>query len=112
MSTQRKKGGEFVVSSGNVFADLGIENSDEELAKAQLALAIRQRIRAKALEPAEAAVLLDANPDEVADLMGGRAGDFSYDRLLRFLTALDVDVRIIVEPTGEKERGRILVVTA
>jgi len=34
-----KKKEEFVRGSGNVFADLGLEDSEEELAKAQLALA-------------------------------------------------------------------------
>ncbi len=39
----------IIKSSGNVFADLGFENADEMLTKAQLAFLINQRIGKKRL---------------------------------------------------------------
>jgi phage-related protein/predicted XRE-type DNA-binding protein len=103
---------EFVASCGNVFADLGLENADEELAKAQLAFAIRRRIQTKGLNQTDAAVLLGTDQAKVSLLMNGKIGGFTYDRLLRFLNALDMNVRIIVEPTSDNERGKTLVLTA
>jgi len=38
---------EAVTSGGNIFADLRLPNAEEDLAKAELAFAIRQRIKAK-----------------------------------------------------------------
>ena len=100
---------EFVTSSGNVFADLGLENSDEELGKAKLALAVRQRIENKGIDQTEAATLLEADPAELAQLLRGQVGAFTYDRLLRFLNALGVSARIIIEPTADHSRGKTLV---
>ena len=40
---------EFVAGSGNIFADLGINNPELELAKAELAHAIRSIIRERKL---------------------------------------------------------------
>jgi len=42
-------------------------------------------------------------------LMRNRAGNFSVGRLMEFLTALGLDVRITVKPTG-KAQGEIEVV--
>src|SRR5829696_7254410 len=99
MSDENQHRSEFVVSSGNVFADLGLENADEELAKAQLASAVRQRIKTKGLNEVDAAALLGADQAEVKLLSNGKTSGLNYDRLLRFLNALDMDVRIINEPT-------------
>jgi predicted XRE-type DNA-binding protein len=102
---------EFVVSSGNVFADLGLENAEEELAKAQLAAAIRQRIRVMGLSQTAAAALLGTDQSRVSRLMRGKISGFTYDRLVRFLNALELDVHIIIEPTTDKKRGKTLVMT-
>jgi predicted XRE-type DNA-binding protein len=112
MRNQAQNDSEFVVSSGNVFADLGLENADEELAKAQLASAIRQRIKAKSLNQMAAAALLGTDQAKISLLMNGKVSGFTYDRLLRFLNALEVDVRIIIVPTPYNERGKTLVTTA
>ena len=42
---------EVVESSGNVFADLGLPNAEQELMKAELTLRIYQMIQAKAQSP-------------------------------------------------------------
>jgi predicted XRE-type DNA-binding protein len=114
MSKILKDAGEMgvVKSSGNVFADLGLPNADEELAKAALAFAIRQRIKAKGLTQNEAAGLLGTDQAKVSLLMNGRVGGFTFDRLVRFLNTLEMDVRILVEPTPDHQRGKTLVKTA
>jgi predicted XRE-type DNA-binding protein len=85
MSDHDRDAPEFVASCGNVFADLGLENADEEPAKAQLAFAIRQRIRSKGLSQTDVASLLGTDQSKVSLRMNGRIGGFAYDRLLRFL---------------------------
>ena len=49
---------QVMMSSGNVFADLGVAEPEEELAKAQLASHIRQTIKHRRLTQAAAALLM------------------------------------------------------
>jgi len=75
-------------SSGNVFADLGFAEPEEELARAQLASHIRRIIRRRRLTQVAAAALMDIDQPKVPALLNGRLASFSTDRLLRLLTAL------------------------
>jgi predicted XRE-type DNA-binding protein len=99
-----------VKSSGNIFADLGVPDAEAELAKAELAFAIRQRIKAKGLNQMAAAELLGTDQSKISLLMNGKVGGFTYDRLLRFLNLLEVNVRLVVEPTQDQQPGKILTV--
>ncbi len=115
--TQRKKTRDaremgVVRGSGNVFADLGLPNADEELAKAELAFAIRQRIQLKALTQSEAAELLGTDQAKVSLVMNGRVSGFTFDRLARFLNVLEMDVRILIAPAPNRQRGKTRVETA
>jgi len=97
--------------SGNVFADLGFAEPEEELAKAQLASHIRQVIKQRRLTQKAAAALMGVDQPKVSALLNGRLANFSTERLMRLLTALGQDVEIVVrEKTGGVERGRIRVV--
>jgi len=97
--------------SGNVFADLGVAEPEEELAKAKLAFHIRAAIGRRALTQARAAALMGLDQPKVSALMNGRLTGFSSDRLLRCLTALGQDVDIVVRGGGtDRVRGRLRVV--
>ena len=97
--------------SGNVFADLNVAEPEEELAKAQLAVHIRDAIRRRRLTQAEAARLVGIDQPKISALMNGRLTGFSSDRLLRCLTALGQDVDIVVrDRTGRRKRGRLKVI--
>jgi predicted XRE-type DNA-binding protein len=85
-------------SSGNVFADLGLENSDELLIKAELVRQISNLIDARRLTQAEAAKMLGIDQPKVSALLNGKLSGFSTDRLFRFLNALGSDVEIRVTP--------------
>ena len=93
--------------SGNVFADLGLPNAEQELVKAQLALQIYRIVKARGLTQAQTGEILGIKQPHVSSLMRNRAGNFSVGRLMEFLTALGQDVRITVKPTrkalGEME---------
>jgi len=97
--------------SGNVFADIGVPEPEEELAKAQLASRIREIVRGSRLTQVAAASLMGIDQPKVSALLSGRLADFSSERLMRLLTRLGQDVEIVVKskPRG-RQRGRIRVV--
>jgi predicted XRE-type DNA-binding protein len=94
--------------SGNVSADLGLPNADQELLKARLTLQIYRIIKQRGLTQTQAAKALGIKQPHVSLLMRNRAGTFSVGRLIDFLTALGQDVEITVRPT-RKERGEMSV---
>ncbi len=75
-------------NSGNVFADLGFDQPEEELTKAQLASHIRQVIKRRRLTQVAAATLMGIDQPKVSALLNGRLAKFSSERLMRLLTAL------------------------
>jgi predicted XRE-type DNA-binding protein len=95
-------------SSGNVFADLGLPNPEQEMMKARLTLQIYHIIRDRGLTQVQAAKTLGIKQPHVSLLMRNRAGSFSVGRLLEFLTALGQDVEIAVRPS-RKEHGEMYV---
>jgi predicted XRE-type DNA-binding protein len=97
-------------SSGNVFEDMGMPDAAERLAKAELARVVRREIRERGLTQAQAAEILGVKQPDVSDLVRGKLGRFSMERLERFLNALDLDVRIQVGPRPRwKEHAGITV---
>ena len=84
------------VSSGNVFADLGFDNPEEELLKAKLAREIRDIIKRRRLTQAKSAELLGMKQPDVSAIATGRTGKFSIDRLVRCLDRLDYKVDVVV----------------
>ncbi len=99
--------------SGNVFADLGVAEPEEELTKAQLASHIRHTIKRRRLTQLQAGHLMGLDQPKVSALMNGRLAGFSSDRLMRFLAALGQDVEIVVKPRSPRRvRGQIRVVKA
>lgn len=96
--------------SDNVFADLGLPDSDELLAKARLASTISDLIDERHLTQSEAAELLETTQPKVSNLVNGRLEGFSLERLARFLNTLDRDVEIVVKPRPRtRKTARILV---
>jgi predicted XRE-type DNA-binding protein len=85
-------------SSGNVFADLGLKNPEELLAKAQLVQRVADIISERKLTQARAAKLLGIDQPKVSALLTGKLEGFSTDRLFRFLNALGRDVEIVIRP--------------
>lgn len=95
-------------SSGNVFADLGLRDADELLAKADLVHAIRQVVSSKKLSQRAAAAVLGVAQPDLSKLFRGRLEGFSIERLVRMLNALDQDVRIVVQPKpASRRRGTL-----
>lgn len=104
-----KKQVKYEKSSGNVFADLGLAHPEQELLKARLTLQIYRLIKQRGLTQAEAGDILGIQQPRVSALMRNRAGAFSVERLMDFLTSLGQDVEITVRPT-RREHGRVSIV--
>jgi len=111
MVKKRKTAVTVTPSSGNVFADLGLAEPEEELTKAQLASHIRRTIKRRRLTQIAAATLMGIDQPKVSALLNGRLANFSSERLMRLLTALGQDVEITVKTKPRnRTRGRIRVI--
>ena len=66
-------------------------------------------IKERGLTQAEAGQILGIQQSRVSALMRNRAGAFSVERLMDFLTALGQDAEITVRPT-RKEHGSVSLV--
>jgi len=105
MST-KKDAVELTSSSGNVFADLGVTNPEEALAKAELAIQINRLIKEKRLTQIKAAEILGVDQPKISALARGRLEGFSIERLFKFLIFLGQDVEIILKPHDKKKRPK------
>lgn len=93
-------------SSGNIFADLSSDNSEEKLAKAELTRQIAKIIKKRKLTQKQAAEILGIDQPKISALIRGRLHSFSLERLIRYLNVLGQDVRIMISPTkSQSERG-------
>jgi predicted XRE-type DNA-binding protein len=95
--------------SGNVFADLGLANPAERLAKAELAHEIGVLIKSAKLTQSQAAQKLGVDQSKVSALIRGQLKDFSTDRLLRFINLLGRDVDIVIRSPENRRRTAIRV---
>lgn len=94
----------------NVFADLGFDDAAERQTKVRLALAINQLIESRQIKQRDAAELLGITQPKISALKNYRLDNFSVERLMELLTALDQDVEITIRPhTGKGHGGRISV---
>ncbi len=93
-----KKNGKitFEESSGNVFADMELEESEELLTRAKLGHSVRMILEKKKLKQREIGKLLDIKQPEVSNLMNGRYNLFSQERLFGFLNNLDRKITVQV----------------
>lgn len=104
---------DITASSGNVFADLGLNAPDELQAKAMLMSKVAALLTEKKLNQTAAGKLLGIDQPRVSALVNGKLSLFSTDKLMEFLTVLGNDVDIVVKKRPKaKGPGRIQVLTA
>ena len=95
-----KKG--YEIGSRNVFKDIGVPNAEEHLVKAQLVFKIDTIMKDRGLKQVEAADLFGIRQPDVSKMLRGEFRQFSVERLLHFLVALDQDVEIVVKPHRDR----------
>jgi predicted XRE-type DNA-binding protein len=90
---------EHVRGSGNVFADLGVANPEQALAKAELARQINQIIAERNLSQVGAAEILGIDQPRVSALSKGRLSVFSLEKMMQFASRLGNEVEITIKPS-------------
>lgn len=89
---------EHTPSSGNVFADLGLDDADTLDIKSDLTILIKQLIHKRGWTQTHAAEVLGIHQPDVSDLLRGkRLEHYSVERLIHFLNQLNHRVTITVE---------------
>lgn len=87
---------EIEIGSGNIFADLGLNDADELHTRAALGTQVMKSIREKGLSQKEAGKLLGLKQPEVSAIMRAKFSRFSQERLIEFLNQFEHKVTIQV----------------
>ena len=96
----------------NVFEDLGYADAGERQVKTRLALAVNDILKSRKLKQREAAELLGVPQPKVSALKNYRLDQFSIEKLMAFLTALNQDVEIMIRPHRNAEQAGSISVLA
>ena len=100
---------EHETSGGNVFADLDLPDSEQELVKAKLTVQIYRILKNLGVTQAQAAKLLGTTQAQVSALMRCKPTSVSVGKLMTFLTLLGQDVEVTVKPVADASVGRMSV---
>ena len=100
------------LGSGNVFADIGVRDPEGMLVKAELSARIVDIIRERGLTPTAAARILGVDQPKVSQLFRGDIRQYTIDRLVRFVTLLQHDVRIRVGDKRRRGKGKVIIEAA
>ena len=93
-ATEHEK--DFEIGSGNVFADMGMDNPEERLLKSNLARMVNRTLKQRGWTQKHTAEVLGITQPKVSDMKRGLLDHFSVERLLNFLAKLDHRVTISV----------------
>jgi len=105
--------GKIEQASDNLYADLGLKNTEELQSKSVLAREIYRIIKAKKLSQPKAAKLLGIKQPALSNLLQGKLMGFSTDRLMRILNQLGQDIDIKIKPSRRKDPiGRMSIHTS
>lgn len=109
---KRKIGGiEVEVSSGNVFADLGLPDPDKLKIKSGLVIEITKAVRELGLSQEEAGRRMGLPQPKVSGLFRGDFANVSERKLMDCLNRLGYDIEIKVKRAGEPV-GRLMLALA
>ena len=95
------------LSTGNVFADLNLPDSEQELVKAKLTVQIYRILKSRGLTQVEAARVLGTTQAQVSTLMRCKPVSVSVGRLMEFLTTPGQVIPVTISPArGPEAWGR------
>ena len=94
--------------SRNTFNELGVPKAGDHRIKAKLVFKIDTILKERGLKQVEAAGLIGIRQPDVSKMLRGELRQFSVERLLRFLVALDQDVEIVVKPHRDAKNAPAL----
>jgi predicted XRE-type DNA-binding protein len=96
----------------NIFADLGLPNPEEHLAKSGMVMEIAKAIKARGLTQREAAKLVKMDQPTLSKMLRGQFSSISMDRLFDILNRLGRHVEIHVKPVRGRQTASTRVVRA
>lgn len=96
---------EYQTGSGNVYADLGLPDAEEQQMKAQLVMQIARLMKARELTQSELGAIVGLDQPKVSKLLRGHFREFSVARLFSILNRLgyNVEVRIAAAATNPED---------
>lgn len=92
--------------SGNIYADLGLEDADELFTRSQIGFLVFKILEDKKLKQREIGRILGIKQPDVSHLMNGHFSRFTTDKLLDFLKRLNQKVTIQVSSHHKGEPYR------
>lgn len=99
---------EIHVSEPNIFADLGLPDSESHFLKAKIVAELYRLVIEEKLTQVAAGQRMGISQPEVSRLFKGNFREYSVERLMGFLNAFSQDVEIVTRPRQVPgERGEI-----
>lgn len=101
------------VTTGNIFADLELEDSEEMKTRSDLMSEVVNIIKKSDLPQKEIAVILEVSAPKVSALMSGKINEFSNDTLMHYLTLLgcNIEIKVVfkhrVSKTGKRGKMQV-----
>jgi len=87
----------YDVTTENIFADLGLDQPEELLARAELMRQLGDLIKSSKLTQKEIAKKLGITQPKVSMLVSGKLSAFSNDTLMHYLYLIGCDVKITIK---------------
>lgn len=96
MTSEKKTKIDSEASSGNIFADLGLDDANELYTRTALGVQVMKIIQERGYTQKEAGELLSLKQPDVSAIMRAKFDRFSQERLIGFLNKLGQKVTIQV----------------
>jgi predicted XRE-type DNA-binding protein len=110
MANRVHSGIEIEISSGNVFADLGLPDAEQLKIKSGLVIEITRAVRRLDLTQEEAGRRMGISQTKVSGLMRGDFSNLSEQKLMECLNRLGYDIEIKLTPAAASVGRRSLAV--
>lgn len=108
MAHRTLNGIEFEISSGNIFADLGLPDAAELQIKSGLAIEIMRAVRRLGITQHEAAAKMGISQAKVSAMQRGNFANLSEAKLMQCLNRLGYDIEIKLKPAKTSVGHRTL----
>lgn len=101
----------FSLSVGNVYADIGVQDADAMLVKAQLCAKIQTALDRRDLNQRDAAKLIGMPQAKLSNLLRGDFRGISESKMLKCLVRLGHEIKIVIKaPRHDASVGHLAVV--